>query len=186
MYEVELKFAVAEFTDVKAGLDSWAAAPLPPETQLDLYYQHPARNFAETDEALRIRRTGFRSWITYKGPRVDATTKTRREIELPLAADGPAALARWEELLQALGFVPAGRVEKVRLAYAVQYRGRAVVVALDRVAGLGAFVELETEAQASDLDAARGTLLALAGALGLSTPERRSYLELLELRRPAS
>ena len=44
----------------------------------------PCRDFAQTDEALRIRTVGDTSFVTYKGPKLDATTKTRRELELPL------------------------------------------------------------------------------------------------------
>ena len=57
----------------------------PPVVQVDQYFAHPARDFAQTDEALRLRRVGKQNFITYKGSKIDATTKTRREIELPLA-----------------------------------------------------------------------------------------------------
>ena len=85
----------------------------PAQEEIDVYFAHPARDFAQTDEALRLRRKGDANCITYKGPKIDATTKTRREIELPLAP-GPESLASWTALLEAVGFRPAGEVRKSR------------------------------------------------------------------------
>ncbi len=45
--------------------------------------------------------------------------------------------------------------------------------------GLGLFLEIETLAEADDRTAAESKLLALAKQLNLTTPEPRSYLELL-------
>ena len=44
-------------------------------------------------------------------------------------------------MLDALGFTPVAEVNKTRRAATLVYRGRAVEVALDSVAGLGTFVE---------------------------------------------
>ena len=70
--------------------------------EVDRYFNHPARDFAETDEALRIRRIGPVNRITYKGPRVDTVTKTRQELELPLV-EGEKSAADWITLLEKLG-----------------------------------------------------------------------------------
>jgi hypothetical protein len=74
-------------------------------TQVDQYFNHPARDFAQTDEALRLRRVGEVNFITYKGPKLDAITKSRHEIELPLPS-GDAAATGFAELLTTLGFQP--------------------------------------------------------------------------------
>ena len=55
--------------------------PGEPAEQVDTYFSHPARDFAATDEALRIRSIDQENFVTYKGPKLDATTKTRREID---------------------------------------------------------------------------------------------------------
>ena len=73
----------------------------------DRYFAHPSRDFARTDEALRLRRIGEFNFITYKGPKLDATTKTRREIEIGLA-DGQQAATDAAELLAAIGFHHGG------------------------------------------------------------------------------
>jgi adenylate cyclase class IV len=47
------------------------------------------------------------------------------------------------------------------------------------VHGLGDFLEIETQAAAADLPAARARVESLAHALGCTDAERRSYLELV-------
>ena len=113
--------------------------------------------------------------ITYKGPKLDSTTKTRREIELPLAGNSES----WQTLLEALGFAPRAIVRKVRRPFHLVWRGADVEAALDDVQGVGRFVELELVADEAGLDAARARLAELAAELQLHGSERRSYLELL-------
>lgn len=181
MFEVELKFAVADLHVIAAKLRELGATLAEPVVQVDQYFAHPSRDFAETDEALRIRQVGQRNCITYKGPRLDATTKTRREIELPLV-NGEDHADAFGELLASLGFSPAGIVRKTRRAARFAYDGWQVEAALDTVDGLGDFVELELQADQPQLDDARGVLSKLAGELGLTAGERRSYLELLQAK----
>ena len=83
-YEVEQKFSVADVEKIRAALQSLDASFGEPVIQCDRYLAHPSRKFAETDEALRIRMVGDTSYVTYKGPKVDSTMKTRREIELSI------------------------------------------------------------------------------------------------------
>lgn len=175
-YEVEQKFPIADAEAVAREFESLGARWRAAREEVDTYYAHPARDFAATDEALRIRRVGAQCCMTYKGPKVDATTKTRRELEIPLDAD---RAGDWAELLAALGFRPVGEVRKQRRKGEVPWRGRAVEASLDEVQGLGAFVELELLADEDQLDAAREHLAALAAELGLAGSERRSYLELV-------
>ncbi|MFM9024690.1 MAG: class IV adenylate cyclase [Planctomycetaceae bacterium] len=181
MYEVELKFRVADAAAVERQLADLGAPFAAAEEQVDRYFAHPARDFAATDEALRLRRVGDHAALTWKGPRLDATTKTRREIELPLAipADGATAIARWTDLLEALGFRPVREVAKRRRIAVVHRDGHEIEVALDHVAGLGDFLEIELWSAEEGLDAARRHVEALARELGCGAPERRSYLELL-------
>jgi adenylate cyclase class 2 len=176
--EVELKFRVPELDAVRGRLLHIGSKPAGRQHECDVYYGHPVRQFADTDEALRTRQSAGRLWITYKGPKIDRSTKTRTEIELELlpTADAPARLA---ELLQALGFRPVRTVPKDREAFDLAWQGQAVHATLDTVAGVGHFVELETQSDAAGLDAARAALAALATTLELVQAERRSYLELL-------
>lgn len=187
MYEVEMKFPVADATDLDRRLVGLAPRFGPPVEQVDRYFAHPGRDFAKTDEALRLRWMGREVAITWKGPRIDSATKTRREIELPLAAVGPAGsrtIGAWTELLEALGFRQVMEVAKCRRPVRVPWHGSDVDVSLDAVHGLGEFIELELQARREEVPQARAVLESLAAALGCVGQERRSYLELLLAKRP--
>lgn len=177
-YEVEIKFAVGDLTEIVPKLDQLKATFSEPVLQIDRYFAHPVRDFASTDEALRIRSVADENCITYKGPKIDATTKTRREIELPLASgSGPAD--EFAELLHVLGFQPVAEVRKQRQIADLVWQSFPVEIALDSVHQVGTFVELEIAADEASLEQARESLEDLAGHLGLADSERRSYLELL-------
>ena len=177
-YEVEQKFPVPDMAVVQKRLAELGTAVAPSQIEVDLYYAHPAKDFALTDEALRIRSTGAANCLTYKGPKIDRTTKTREEIELALPG-GPQGYAEGRRLLEALGFRPVAEVRKHRRKAKIAWQGREVEASLDEVDSLGAFVELELIASADELEPAKETILQLAASLGLSGSQRRSYLELL-------
>lgn len=145
--------------------------PLAVERHADAYYAHPARDFARTDEALRVSRRGERVELTYKGPKLDARTKARKELTLPVSD-----AATLEDMLASLGFTRVRVVEKTRAHHHVE----GFDVALDDVPGLGAFVELERvmDEGAPREDAERDAFRLLA-SWGIHETERRSYLELL-------
>jgi adenylate cyclase, class 2 len=177
-YEVEQKFPAADLTALENRLRELGATVAGPVAEADLYFAHPAKDFAKTDEALRLRRKGEKNFITYKGPKIDPTTKTRREIELPLPP-GEETVGKWRELLEAVGFRPVAEVRKSRKKAKIIWQGRGVECSLDTVEGLGTYFELEVIAEQSGLDAARSVIASLAEKLGLTGSERRSYLELL-------
>jgi len=214
VYEVEQKYPLADVAAVEAALARLGATWHATVEQVDRYFNHPCRDFAATDEALRLRRTGEALAITWKGPRLDATAKTRRELELPLAeaavpaaalaeaavpaaalaeaavpaaalvqAAVPATLDSWTELLEALGFRPVREVAKQRQLATVAWQGAAIEVALDHVAGLGNFLELELQADAAGIAVAAARIESLARELGCTAAERRSYLEMLIAQR---
>ena len=155
-------------------------ASFSPQNQIDRYYAHPARDFAQTDEALRIRRVSESNFVTYKGPKLDQQTKTRREIEIPLPP-GEEGFSQFAALLEALGFRIVAEVRKLRRIARIDWQGFHVEVALDDVEGVGHFVELEIAADPAQLAGAKAALATLAEHLGLQGGERRSYLELLLL-----
>lgn len=173
MYEVELKVR-ADHEPVRERLAELDAKPVGIVEQVDTYYDHPVRVFAETDEALRIRRESSDdenvARITYKGPLVEAASKTREEWETAIdEGDTMAAI------LEHLGFEAAATVEKIRERF--EYEG--YTVTLDTVAGLGEYVEVETESET--IEPAREGALDLLSELGLDPDEqvRTSYLGLL-------
>jgi adenylate cyclase class 2 len=177
-YEVEIKFPVDDAAAIVARVERLGATRQETVHQRDGYFAHPARDFARTDEALRLRSIGDLNCITYKGPRLDETTKTRRELEVPFA-NGPDAAARMADLLRSLGFREVRTVAKRRQVFSLVWRHRAFSLDFDSVEGLGEFLEIETLAAQNDWTEARDAALELAAELGLSRSERRSYLQLL-------
>ena len=176
--EVEHKYPVSNRAVLKQRLLDLGAVAETIHLQVDRYYAHPARDFAATDEALRIRRIGEQNFVTYKGPKLDATTKTRREIELPLSAHESGA-ADFAALLDALGFKVVAEVRKERSTLHLDWQGRKVELALDEVQDVGSFIELELVVEESEVPQAKAALAGLAKRLELTGSERRSYLELL-------
>ena len=178
MLEVELKFPLADPAAVLPALEALGVSLGEPQEQVDRYFKPPWRDFAGTDEALRLRTSGQAARITYKGPRLHRTTKTRREIELPLAG-GAQEVPRWHELLAALGLLHVADVQKTRRKARLTWQGFQIEIAMDTVAHLGSFIELETLAEPHDVQRAQAAVHSLAERLGLANPEPRSYLELL-------
>lgn len=177
-YEVELKFPIADRAAVREALLKLGAKPESTQAEVDTYFQHPARSFAQTDEALRVRQTGSRIFLTYKGPKIDAATKTRTEIELELLP-GPSTSSDVIQVFEKLGFQPVRDVRKSRELLHVPWHGSVVKASLDQVPPLGDFVELELSSEPAQLDQSRQLLTSLAARLNLQASERRSYLELL-------
>jgi adenylate cyclase, class 2 len=178
MLEIEMKFPVPDFQAIEQRLRSWGASPESPLQEADHYFKAPDRDFAKTDEALRVRRIGTKNRVTYKGPRQPGPAKTRTEIEVGLA-DGAAAAEDFCRLLVCLGYRPTAVVRKQRIIYRLQRGGFDLEICLDQVEKLGRFVEVEIVAPEEKLAAAQQVLQSVAGELGLANSERRSYLEML-------
>ena len=179
-YEVELRFPLASPSEMLSRLASLGAVAASPVEQTDRYFNHPSRDFRETDEAFRIRSAGETNCVTYKGPRLDSAAKMRREIEVSFA-DGPDAASQMADVWQSLGFCFVREVRKTRTALTLDWQQRTYDLALDEVPPLGTFLEIELLADETGRDAASDAILALARKLNLSDPERRSYLKLLML-----
>jgi adenylate cyclase class 2 len=183
--EIEMKFPGADFATLKKLLRKWKAQAQKPTWEEDHYFNAPDRDFAKTDEALRLRRVGKVNVVTYKGPKQGTQTKTRTEIEAALAkGDEPAE--EFLSILQHLGYKPVAVVKKKRRLFKLKRGGFAMEVCLDDVEELGQFAEIEIRAPEARRDAAKEVLLETAKAMGLSNEERRSYLELLLEARSAT
>ena len=182
-YEVEVKFRCDNLQDPAEKFAALGGAPGETLEQVDVYFRHPVRDFAKTDEAFRLRRVGAKNFMTYKGPKIDATTKTRFERETRLAdGDGPFEAA--QEIIERLGFAPVATVRKRRDTALLMRNNVSIEAAFDEVDGVGKFVELEAGVDAESEDSerlakAKFELAELATQLGLHDAERRSYLELL-------
>ena len=181
MTEVEIKAALTagQFDDILAKASSYGYAFEYELTENDIYMNGADRDFRKTDEALRIRETenvtlGEKfAYITYKGPKIDEVSMTRKELEVQ-ASDAKTAQA----LLEELGFHAVFHVLKQRRKFV---RGD-VSLYLDRVEGLGLYLELEQLAlDDENYDSALGGIFECLKQLGIPemSLERRSYLEML-------
>jgi adenylate cyclase class 2 len=134
----------------------------------DTYYNHPCRNFRETDEALRLRRRiggNYRSIrLTYKGPRkITMNIKSREEHEVSVEDYDTA-----HTILVKLGFHPVVSIVKDRTIY----RKDRCEVTIDRLKPSNEiFMEIECDAQ---------TIHEIASMMkDLVEPEPRTYLEIV-------
>lgn len=195
MIEVELK--VRADHDVVRGELPERAEHVGVAEQVDTYFDAPHRDFAETDEALRIRRerpiapapgddsgsdvvddlpvggeAGQETVLAYKGPLLEAESKSREELKTRVDDGETLATA-----LERLGFEPAAEVRKQR----ERFRVDEFTVTLDTVDGLGEFVEVDTEQAEDDIAETREAAVALLEELGCDPTEqiRTSYLGLL-------
>ncbi len=178
MIEVETKFPVVEIDAFMSRFAELQPTLVEDRTEIDEYFHAPDRDFTATDEALRVRRVGETAYLTYKGPKLDTATKTRRELETRLE-DGFLAAELAVSLLHASGYLTAANVTKSRKVFCVGADHLQAEVCLDRVHNLGDFVEIEIAADTGTVETARQAVGELAERLQLGPGERRSYLELL-------
>jgi adenylate cyclase class 2 len=185
MYEVEMKFRVVDIKTFGDRLRMLGGVLGQVVEEVDQFYQHPQRDFSVTDECLRVRCRKLpdgteEKFLTYKGPKIDQETKTRREIEIRLDSREP-----WENLLELLGFQEGDIVRKFRRRSKLLISNQSVEVVLDFLPELGksdkgeTFVELEMIASESDWEEKRELIMNLAKDFGFSESIRASYLELL-------
>lgn len=168
MLEIEVKARLRNPERVRKKLSDLGAMRVKTVTQVDTYYNHPARDFAASDEALRLRNEDGKVTVTYKGPKLDKLTKTREEENLQISEAKSA-----EKILERLGFRRVREVKKRREHYTLP----GFKVMLDRVEGLGEFIEVEKPGEKYD----PRELIEFLKSLGVDEKdlERRSYLELL-------
>lgn len=178
LYEVELKFPLADPDEMQSRLRSMGAMADFPIEQVDRYFNHPVRDFRETNEAFRIRSAGKTNCLTYKGPVLDRETKMRHEIEIPIA-DGLDAAQQMSQMLTLMGFRSVHEVRKNRTPWSIVWQNQKYELALDVVPSIGTYLEIELVVDSAGRAAARDAILNLAAHLKLPEPERRSYLELV-------
>jgi adenylate cyclase, class 2 len=178
MLEIEAKYPVSDLIAFQQKIESWGAKRIEEREDADHYFSAPDRDFVQTDEAFRIRRIGERTFLTYKGPKRDTTTKTRKEIEVPVM-EGEKIALELIQLVQHLGYRPVEVVHKKRTIYEILRNDFHLHISLDRVDHVGEFVEVEIVAEEEKYEVAKETLLQVANELGLKDSERRSYLSLL-------
>lgn len=178
MLEIELKARVSDLQAVRERLITLQADLEGKVHEHDLYLNAPHRDFAETDEALRIRDTSGKCTVTYKGAkRRNFHLKAREEYNCDVASGKTMG-----SIFASLGFREVAEVKKWR----EYYHFRDATICLDQVEGLGEFVEIELS-DPDSVDDPAGHVAMLAEELGVTgEPILSSYLELLLSAHPVS
>jgi adenylate cyclase class 2 len=175
MLEVELKVRIPALDPVREQLAGKNAKFCGRIHEHDIYYNAPHRDFATTDEAVRVRYTDDQAVVTYKGPKIKTFGLKARE-ELNFSVESGEA---FETMLVRLGFTRTTEVNKWRENYTL---GTASI-SLDTVDELGTFAEIEVNAENED-DNPTGTIEKIAKTIGVEgEPILASYLELLLAKR---
>jgi len=178
MLEIELKARVENLAELRTALLKRNARFLHRNHEHDIYYNAPHRDFAVTDEALRVRYTDGDAVVTYKGAKLrDVGLKAREELNTAVESGEVV-----EQILSRLGFVKTAAVDKWRETYVLSD----ATVSLDEVEGLGTFVEIEVITD-SDRTQALTTIDRLKKELGITGKAiLSSYLELALSKSSAS
>ena len=177
MIEVEVKAKINSFKEMEERLADLGAVKTKEEFQEDIYFNSPVVDFAKTDEALRIRTTKQNSetniFITYKGPKIDSKSKTRKEIEM-----GIEDAQKCQGIFEAIGFRKVRAVRKNRQYFSYEN----FEISLDDIEGLEPYMEIEIALEdGADYSEAQDSIFELFEKLGITDGfERTSYLELLE------
>ena len=107
----------------------------PRTLEADQLFERGEAELRNSGRLLRLRRTGDRAMVTYKGPMSAGPYKSREEIEFDVSDAG--ALGR---VLDRLEFTPSFRYEKYRTTFALP--GEPGIVTIDETP-IGVFLELE-------------------------------------------
>jgi len=158
----------------------------------DIYFNMPKglRDFRQTDEALRLRKSiefnrdnkaktqKINYYITYKGKKIDKTTKTREEIEVKITE-----IEDMKNILKFLGFREVFTVVKKRELYDFIFNDTRIEALIDYIPVLEQhFVEVELITESSEtVDENKEILFKFLRIFGIKKQEsiRKSYLELI-------
>ena len=181
MIEVEIKLKIDTIEMVQSQLQRLGFTGAGTVKETDKYFDNAGGEIRNGDSALRIREivdmeTGkSQSQITFKGKKLDQITMTRPEYET-----GVESAEVLEQILEALGYEAVQPfVVKERQQFA---RGN-MNACLDRVEGLGDFLELEVMAEKeSEREHAMASIEQILVELGyaLSDTTTTSYLSQLQ------
>jgi len=171
--EYELKLKIDDPEDVRKKLSYLGASFQGAIIEIDHYYQHPCRDFSETDEALRVRDLGGIIELTYKGPREKAEIKAREEVTARVVKED---LEKLKLILEKLGFTPLARVVKQREVYLYD----PYLITIDNVEDLGTFMEIELRTRRVSREEAENMIRDFLETLGIMGEKvEKTYLEMI-------
>lgn len=192
MFEVEIKVNIPNPDDLKQKIRALNGVYKTSLFHEDTYYNMPKemRDFQITDEALRLRKSEefiensigvthkSQYFLTYKGNKIDLSTKTREEIEVKINN-----FEKMEKILEVLGFQEVLTIQKERELYEVIYLDKKIDLLIDYIPQLQEFyMELEMMVNSTEeINDVRDFLFDFLETLDISAKNsiRKSYLELI-------
>jgi len=192
LIEVEIKVKIENPDDMRKKFIEHSGIYKMSLLHEDTYFNMPEglRDFRKSDEALRIRksieshidrkepRQKPKYFITYKGQKMDSTTKTRKELE-SIVEEGETL----RDILKLLGFREIFTVKKERELYEFEYQGHKVEALVDYLPILKEhFIEVEIGTDSKEeIDKATRVLFDFLNIFGIREEQsiRKSYLELI-------
>ncbi|MHA1498409.1 MAG: class IV adenylate cyclase, partial [Promethearchaeota archaeon] len=192
MYEVEIKVRIQDLEGLRDTIRFNGGLYKISLLHEDTYFNVPKelRDFRNTDEAIRLRKSeefdknnndfslNSKCYLTYKGKKIDSTTKTRQEIEVKVDN-----LDNMKDILKVLGFQEVLSIHKERELFEFLYQDEKIEILLDYIPLLNQyFMELEMVVSSpQDIEDARGILFKLLEIFNVNKDEsiRKSYLELI-------
>ncbi|MBN2156945.1 MAG: class IV adenylate cyclase [Candidatus Lokiarchaeota archaeon] len=193
MLEVEVKFKLQNKEVFEENLKQLGANYVVDIIHKDTYYNLPKgmRNFAKTDEALRLRRIEeydvretetvahkISSDLTYKGPKIDTETKTRKELITTVG--NPDEL---DSIIKSLGFRTVLTLAKYRRLYTLDVEGHHIEMLIDKIEHLdGYYAECEIMASSDkEMEESKVIIFDILEKLGYYKTDSilASYLELV-------
>jgi len=195
MIEVEIKVKIADPNLIRKKFKNLNGVYKLSLHHEDTYFNMPKglRNFKQTDEALRLRKSiefnrdnnlitqKINYFMTYKGKKIDKTTKTREEIEVKLNET-----ENMKNLLNLLGFREVFTVIKERELYDFKFQDTRIEALIDYLPILEQyFIEIEILAETiNKVEKAKDTLFQFLEIIGFKREEsiRTSYLELVMIK----
>ncbi len=192
MFEVEIKVQIQDLEELRDIIRYNGGSYKISLLHEDLYFNMPKelRDFKNTDEAIRLRKSEefdkndddilltSNCYLTYKGKKIDSTTKTRQEIEVMIDN-----FDNMKDILKVLGFQEVLTIQKERELYNFLYQDEKIEILLDHIPLLNQyFMELEIVVSSpQEIDDARGILFKLLDRFNINKDNSitKSYLELI-------
>ncbi len=140
--EVKLKLKSPSLEELEKLLEG-KSQKLNEEVQDDTYFNYKYRDFKESDEAIRLRKTNSEYELTYKGPKMGNYGKSREEITVRISERD---IQNINIIMERIGLYRAFTVKKTRKNFKIDR----YIISLDRVEGLGDFIEVEGQDVSED------------------------------------
>ncbi len=146
--ETEVKIRIADVTAICQAIErAGFSVSQPRELEVNTLYDTPARQLMGQRMVLRLRTSGSKQVITWKGPGKAGPYKSRPEIETSVGSVETIA-----KIFAQLGYEPSFRYEKYRREYS--HHEEPGVITVDETP-LGAFLELEGPGEWIDATASK-------------------------------